>query len=347
MAAGEEWDAVVADPDFQKQPETVKNRVALAFFNQRLAPHIPPEHHEAARNSFFTEAFTPPPAAPQPSTLGLAGQAVRETLKEPVPYLAPVADAVRDTIPGAIAETGGKLGFPKTGAAIGTVVSTAGELIPKTGADLAIAGLGGPALEGAGALGAKAAPHVVSKLTGRSLPEAQRAISRAKEVMNPELIKPETIDNATQAIGDSIKSARSALGRRLGIVEDTAAAKYPGRILPTQQIADELAGNLQKSGIAADGKLPAGRDISSPVRPEIQKVIDDLRNVSKSQLLGPDGKPLPKIPRPLSLEDAIQGQARYLRPRELRQVQAAGLGRQRIRVLEGRREESRRSHPSR
>ncbi len=304
MPAGEEWDAVASDPEFQKQPESTKNRVAMAFFNQRLAPNIPPEQHDAARNSFFSDAFKAPAPVAEPSTLATAGQAVKETLKAPVPYLAPVADALRTDIPGYIAEKGGQLGFPKTGAAIGTAIGTVGELVPKTGGELAMAGLGGPVLEGAGALGAEVAPTAISKLTRLSVPEVERGISRAKELMNPELLKPETVDNATQAIGNSIKSARSALGRRLGLAEDVAAAKLPGRVISVPHIGDELADNLRKVGYAVDGV--GNGDIPKKLPPDLQGIVDKFRNKSSFDILGPDGNPLPRPPRPLSLPDALQ-----------------------------------------
>lgn len=319
MAAGDEWDAIQADPEFQAQPAPVKTRVALNFFQQRVAPNVPADQVDSVRHDFFTDAFKPAPQPAAPSTLSMAGSAAMDTLKSPVPYLAPVADALRTGIPGGIADVAGHIsapietaGYPNVAAGIrgagalaGTAVGTVGELVPKTGAELAVAGLGGPALEGAGNVAADAAPTVVSKLTGQSVPAAERAISRASELMNPTLLKPGTIDDATQALGDAIKGARSAVGRRLGLAEDTAAAAHPGRILPTASIADELAENFQKAGFSADGKMAPGRDTSDPLNPEIQNIIDKLRNVAPERLLGPNGQPLPRIPRDLPLADAI------------------------------------------
>ncbi len=338
MNAGEEWDAITADPEFRAQPSTEQNRVALSFFNKRIAPNVPPDQHEATRHEFFADAFRAPEVEAQPAPslgaavkglalhgpagaaigarfgdkgLGLARQAVKDTLHDPVPGLAPVADALRTGIPGAIAEAGGRAGLPTAGAALGTAVGTLGELVPKTGGELAMAGLGGPALEAAGAAGARVAPTVVSKLSGASLPEATRAIGRAKELMNPELLKPETIDKATAGIGEAMKGARSALGRRLGLAEDAAIAKAPDRVLAVGSIGDELAQKFQRAGFSADG-VRVG-DHANPLDPRLQSIIDRFRNIQAatpaSPILDRFGVPLPgkpPVPRDMALRDALQ-----------------------------------------
>ncbi|MDE2098447.1 MAG: hypothetical protein KGL39_14435 [Patescibacteria group bacterium] len=78
----EEWNSISNDPSFRSQPLPIQNKVALNFFNGRVAPHVPKEHLEEARNSFFQDAF-PAPQAPKQGTIAgnlLGGAAEGATL---------------------------------------------------------------------------------------------------------------------------------------------------------------------------------------------------------------------------------------------------------------------------
>lgn len=56
------WDAVSSDPEFQALPSNQKDAVRLHFFQNVVAPNVPPEHLQDAQHSFFTDT-QPAPAA--------------------------------------------------------------------------------------------------------------------------------------------------------------------------------------------------------------------------------------------------------------------------------------------
>ena len=214
------------------------------------------------------------------TTASAAKQAITETLTEDVPYLGRVAKAVRTDIPGAIAEKAGQLGMPKTGAAIGTAVGMAGELIPQKGWELATLGAAKPLGTAVKAAGATLAPPLISFLARIEKPVVTRAIARAGELGKKELLAPEAIENAIKGLGEGIKSARSALGQKLGAIEDRLASTSLVKI-PVADIGLGLSKKFVNSGFSVPPiwlKFIRERPgkITSALPKEVTEILSDL-----------------------------------------------------------------------
>lgn len=253
------------------------------------------------------------PETPQ-STMGMAKQAIGETLKEPVPYLGAAVEGLRNKIPGAIAEETGNFsealrqaGYGKSASAVNAfgvglagTIGTVGELLPKTGGELALTGLAGPAVKGAMAGIKKVAPQVISGLSRNPLPVVERAIERTDEISNPALKLPETAENAVAALGDKLKEGRRLLGQKLARIEDAVAGKNMARSIPVKDIGVKLSDDLSNAGFAVPGR--AVGDVTRKLNPAISEIITDLENI-KSISLGKGA--VPKGSAGLNFKDAL------------------------------------------
>lgn len=159
-------------------------------------------------------AVVPPP---EESMIGLAGQAIKETLKEDLPVVGKAVRWLRKDFPEGLAELGGELGHPKKMAAAATVFGTGAELLPATGGELAMEGLAGPALKVGGkiagkvGLGAKAlgkeAVKRPTQLLGQVRGESfERLVGRPKEVLE-EISKMSDDPNRIKELGNAFKGA--------------------------------------------------------------------------------------------------------------------------------------------
>lgn len=226
-------------------------------------------------------APTAAPGAPESplTTLGAGKQAIVETMREDIPYLGRAAKALREDIPGAIAETGGAMGFPKTAAALGTVIGTAGELVPKTGLDLALVGAAKPLAAGVKAVGAKGVPGAISALTRIEKPVVERAIARPALLSDKTLLAPDKIEGAIKTLGEGIKAGRRALGQKLGAIEEKLAKTYTGKI-QVGDVGQKIAQKFAAGGYAVPGQK-SGR-IVAELPGEIIDVLADLKKKNLS-----------------------------------------------------------------
>lgn len=117
MSAGEDWDAVAADPDFAAQPMATKNKVALAFYHQRIAPGLPADATDDARHAFFSEAFPAP--APAPTVVNNVTSAIERRIPSAVDYVAKEGPPIVGGTLGAIAGAPGGPATMIAGAALG------------------------------------------------------------------------------------------------------------------------------------------------------------------------------------------------------------------------------------
>ena len=218
------------------------------------------------------------PEAPQ-TTLGAAKQAIGETLREDVPYLGRAAKALREDIPSYIAEKGGAMGFPKTAAVVGTAIGTAGELVPKTGLDLAMVGAAKPLAAGVKALGAKVAPGAIAALTRIEKPVVERAIARPGLLADKTLLAPDKVEGAIKALGEGIKAGRRALGQKLGAIEEKLAETYAGKI-QVGDVGQKVAQKFAAAGYAVPGQK-SGR-IVAELPGEVIDVLADLKKKNLS-----------------------------------------------------------------
>lgn len=278
--------------------------------NAELSRRIVAKHPEYASQVEFKDAVA------QPSTdnitpMGAAMQAISETMTEDVPYLGRVAKAVREDIPGYIAEKSGQLGIPKIGATVGTAIGTAGELIPQKGWELAALGAAKPLAAAGKAVGAAVAPPLISFLTRIEPPVVARAISRVGQIGRKELLAPEIIENAIGALKIGVKDARSALGRKLGAIEDAVAAKMPDRSIPVTDIGSSVGGKFQRLGY-----LGGGKDVQRGLPKEVSEIVDDFKNIGggvaakTSTIADALGRPIitPEVkaqPRSMTFRDAL------------------------------------------
>ena len=235
----------------------------------------------------------------QMTTAGAAKQAISETMTQDVPYLGKIAKAVRTDIPGYIAEgagragaaierAGGAIGLPGAGKAVGnavgvagatagTALGTAGELIPQKGWELAAMGAAKPLGAAVKTVGATVAPPLISFLTRIEPPIVARAISRAGQLGNKELLAPEAIENAIQGLGEGIKAGRRALGEKLGAIEDKIAATFTGNV-PAADIGQKLSQNLAKAGFGVEGQ-PVGKVVRE-LNKEVSAVLGDFQTLN-------------------------------------------------------------------
>lgn len=262
--------------------------------NVELSRRIVAKHPEYASQVEFKDAVAQP-NADNISTMGAAGKAISETMTEDVPYLGKVARAVREDIPGFIAEKAGQvgasvekagqaIGLPKAGelvgkaigtagASTGAAIGTAGELIPQKGWELAALGAAKPLAAAGKAAGRVAAPKLISFLTRIEPPIVARAIARAGEIGKKELMAPDAIENAIKGLGEGIKAGRRALGQRLAAIEDDVAERLPGRIIPVNDIASKLESRLSRAGFSDAG------DVERKLESKIGDIVNDFRNM--------------------------------------------------------------------
>lgn len=265
--------------------------------NAELSRRIVAKHPEYASQVEFKDAVAQP-NQDNISKMGAAGQAIKETMTEDVPYLGKVAKAVRDDIPGFIAEKSGQvgasveragqaIGLPKagelagkaigaTGASTGAAIGTAGELIPQKGWELAALGAAKPLAAAGKSVGRVAAPKLISFLTRIEPPIVARAIARAGEIGKKELMAPEAIENAIKGLGEGIKAGRRALGQKLGAIEDKIAEKFTGNV-PAADIGQKLAQNLSKAGFSVEGQ-PVGK-VTRELNKDVAQILGDFQNL--------------------------------------------------------------------
>ena len=257
-----------------------------------------------------TSAITPSAPESPLTTAGAAKQAIGETMREDLPYVGRAVQAVRKDIPEYIAEKGGAMGFPKTGAAIGTAIGTAGEMLPKTGLDLALVGGAKPLAAGAKMAVRKVAPAAISAFTRIEKPIVERAIARPGLLADKTLLAPDKVEGAIKALADGIKAGRSSLGDRLSKIEDAVADRLPGRRIQVQDIALNIERRLSKAGFSDAG------DVKRALESRVRSIVDDFHNLqggkpaSTSPIVDAFGKEIKTSavkakPTPLSFADGL------------------------------------------
>lgn len=213
----------------------------------------------------------------QPQKPGLFSQAA-DALGKDIPVLGKVAGALRTSIPDSIAEFGGRVGLPKTAATLGTAVSLAGELIPKTGGE-ALAAAALPAIgRGAAKVARTALPNLSSLLTGIEVPVIERAFARGKQIANKDLLDSAAAEKAILSLGEGLKTARRIAGEKLQIVEDRIAERNLGRAVKVGDIGDKLEKTLAKRGFRVIGEPK--REVTRSIAREVLEVIDDFKNAT-------------------------------------------------------------------
>lgn len=332
MSAADDWNSISSDPSFRQQPISVQNTVTNNFFNRHIAPNVPPEHLDEVKKSFYADAFKSTPQD-QITSGGATKEAFMQTMKGDVPYLAPVAQALRTDIPNYVAEKSGQagaaveragqaMGLPGTGkvasgairgagAGVGAAIGTAGEMVPKKGWELGAQAIAEPVTMFTKALGAKVAPTLISKLTQIDSPIVQRAIERATQLGNKDLLAPEIIENAIGGLKQGVKDARSALGRKLGAIEDAVAAKMPDRSIPVNDIGARVGAKFQRLGY-----LGGGQDVQRGLPKEVSEIVEDFKNIGggspakTSSLVDAQGRAIttPEVaaqPRSMTFRDGL------------------------------------------
>lgn len=207
---------------------------------------------ELINSGHTLEGYNPtkqgPAPEPQMSTMGAALQAGKETLQEDVPYLGKVAQAIRSDIPGAIAEKAGAAGFPKLGAAAGTAIGTAGEMIPKTGLDLATLGASmaaGPAIKGIGKVAnpvaKKALGFMAEKFGGLSGEVTQMLENNAPNVIKYARMGVEGASEAAANAGKLVKSHIDAYAEKAGEAYRNGIEKIVGSAPELSNVRINLA----------------------------------------------------------------------------------------------------------
>ena len=230
----------------------------------------------------------------------MAVQAMGETLREPLP--GGVGGLVEKLRGGAgIAERLGAMGVPSPISALAaSQVAIPAELLPRTGLELALTGLAGPATEAVGAAGKavirKASPFLISEATGIARPIVERALRVRAALRTP--VDEYAIRGFVDGLVESMKQARSDIGQRLGAVAEQIAARLPKKSVPTADIAANLETKLSRSGFKIPNQAP--EDVAAAVRQvqsDTTEIIKDLRNLNApakpSGLLTPGGKPVP------------------------------------------------------
>lgn len=249
---------------------------------------------------------------PAQSKLGMALDVAKGTWNANIPVLGDVVESLRNSVPNYIAEKTGAIG-EKVGGPVGKaikgygvaesgILGTAAEFAPKTAGDLAIMGLSGPASEAASAVAGKVAPTVISKLTRIEEPVVSRYISKvgkgAKDIFNKEIQSPEWVENAVSKISSALKEGRSAVGKKLGAIEDRVAAKYPDKFIPVQDIGSDLANNLKRASFEVQGD--ATGEVSRKLESDTADILNDFSRKSTPGLAGEAA-----TPSNMTLRDAI------------------------------------------
>lgn len=193
----------------------------------------------------------------QDSKLGIARQALSQTMTQDLPLVGKAVGNLRTNIPNQLAE---KYGMP--GAIAGTAIGTAGELLPKTGGDLALQGLTGPLLKGIGfvtkkgliPLGRKVLPSLTEALTSIEAPIVERAIQRASQVGQKMkgVLDSNVTEMAVNKLKEATKDYKTLIGSKLKRIED-AVIKSTKKQIPIADIGDQLSKMLAGSGYKVNG----------------------------------------------------------------------------------------------
>lgn len=160
-------------------------------------------------------------ATDQISTGGAVLQATKEALGTDIPFVGKAMGALRKDIPSAMAEHGGLLG-----AVAGTVVGTAGEMLPKTIGDLILQEAAGPVLKGTKGLVKAVAPAIseaASSIMAREIGVAKPFVDMMKK--NPQALKNISEDMTSvlkhaESMGNILKRGADLASSKVGMIED-------------------------------------------------------------------------------------------------------------------------------
>lgn len=224
----------------------------------------------------------PPPMDPSmlgkdPSMLGMAGQAIGQTLSQDLPGVGPVVGAMRGTLPNVLQTLSNAAGMPNN--PFPGMIRGVGEALPKTGGDLALQGLAGPLTEAGGAIAApiarKLVPSIVEAVTRFESTIVERAIARVSQV-GRKMEGTALTDASEQAVGklkEAVKGALSSVGKRMGSVEDAVAARSD-KLVTTGDIAEKFSTNLAKAGYEVPG-VRAG-EVTQKLNGKTKDILADL-----------------------------------------------------------------------
>ena len=229
---------------------------------------------------------------------------VLSTLGRDIPLVGKAVGALRETIPSKVAETSGKLGFPKTGVAVGGTVGTIGELLPKTIGEAGLTLAAGPIGRGVGKAIKATYPlrkeliKRTSGVIGGTAGEAfERLVQKPKEIL-AEI--PKVADDAgrlkefgqkfIQSIHNNFAQAQNAYDDliRINLLENPKYSKM--RFDLAGSVGDEMAQIQRKYGFGLPGRLgESGRE--ADIFNKINSLIQSKKAITKTRLpkgLGPD-----------------------------------------------------------
>lgn len=281
MGYVEDWQQISADPGFRAQPMPIQNKVALNYFNERVAPHVPEEHLDVAKHSFFRDTFSPPDMAGPIEKMATEMGAPKTPGGSPLSMMASLArNGILDQVVGGGTE-GATLGFKKpleenmrtTPQALARGASEfAGMAIPWTITEGALNPV--TARASAGALGLAARVGVPEALL-KILPEAVKqglvggtvGLEGAEAETHGKATAPQLAKSAGlsmllgSALGAGGKFLEGAKGGTSG-GEPSAASPTPGRT-PTEGVqgAPEPTGQSQGPLLKQPG-VPVGKPAS-------------------------------------------------------------------------------------
>src|SRR6185295_12973889 len=100
----------------------------------------------------------------------------------------------------------------------------------------------------------------------------ERALERASQVGSKvgSVLTSDVAENIAGKLRDAVKQARTAVGQRLGAVEDAVASKSTAAI-PVSDIGDKLGLDLAKSGYKVEG-IQAGK-VTQKLSPKTTELL--------------------------------------------------------------------------
>lgn len=215
-----------------------------------------------------------------------------------IPGVGHVAEALRETIPGFIAEKGGELGVPPAVAAgVATPISVAGEMIPKTVGEGLLTAAGAGVGYGAGAKAVKALPPLAARPQNvqKAVAAAEAAgvlPTMAQVTQSPNLAMGEEIMSRIPIIGGRITGMRRAQEQAYQAFRSDAVLKS-GKKLPDSElgagIQSKVGGFLDEATAKREKELAKLHDAilkkSGPeaTREAIGRQLDEIR-VAKTEV---------------------------------------------------------------
>lgn len=165
-----------------------------------------------------------------------------------LPWIGAAAKYVRETLPGQIAETGGKIGLETPAALLGTGVSMLGEAIPRTEGELALGMGAGPAMKGLGLAAKSVRPTILGKMAGIPIEAVKRVLERP--IASRSMADNEAMEGVMRTATEAMNSARADIGERLGAIKKGVYARFPNARVKTSDLAHGLEEQLRSAGYA-------------------------------------------------------------------------------------------------